>query len=73
MKLTTNTMTLAVKDKGGYYYAGMNKWENQLRKAKLYSSPYYAQEIVNSSRFTSRHPYMVMVRIEECGLYYPNN
>ena len=65
MRSNRDSMALVVKDKDGYYYAGMNKWENQLRKAKFYSSNYYANEIVISSRFKSRHPYIVQVRLIE--------
>lgn len=65
-------MSLAIKDKDGYYYAGLNVWDRQLRKAKLYNSVHYAKEIRDSARFAHRRPYIVEVRIEECGIYYCN-
>lgn len=53
----------AVKDENGFYWCGYNKWENQIRKAKLFHSLKYANEIV--IRYQNKNPITVKVRIME--------
>lgn len=55
--------TFVVKDKNGFYFCGYNKWDNQIRKAKMYHSNKYAKEIVE--RFSEREPFLVRVIIME--------
>ena len=54
---------IAVKSKDGCYYCGPGKWEDQLRKAQLYSSEHYAKEVMK--RFEHLCPEMVCVYISE--------
>lgn len=56
---------LAVKDSNGYYFIGNNKWDKQLRKAKLYHSYKYAKEIVEDIRFIEHDTFIVRVDIIE--------
>lgn len=53
----------AVKDENGFYWCGYNEWENQIRKAKLFHSLKYANEIV--VRYHNKNPIIVKVRIME--------
>ena len=53
----------AVKDENGFYWCGYNKWENQIRKAKLFHSLKYANEVV--IRYQNKNPITVKVRITE--------
>lgn len=65
----TDDFAFAVKDREGYYFIGFNKWDKQLRKAKLYHSYKYAKEIRDDVRFIERDTFIVRVRItelEEC-------
>ena len=57
----------AVKDRDGYYFIGYNKWDNQLRKAKLYHSYKYAKETCDDVRFIERDTFIVRVQIFENG------
>ena len=61
----TRDRVLAVKDKDGNYYTGYNKWDKQLRKAKLYHSYKYAKEMVDDIRFIEHEAFMVSVDIIE--------
>ena len=65
----TDDFAYAVKDRDGYYFIGFNKWDKQLRKAKLYHSYNYAKETRDDVRFIERDTFIVRVRIwelEEC-------
>ena len=65
----TDDFAFAVKDREGYYFIGLNKWDKQLRKAKLYHSYKYAKETRDDVRFIERDTFIVRVRItelEEC-------
>lgn len=61
----TNDVAFAVKDRDGYYFIGYNKWDKQLRKAKLYHSYKYATETRDDVRFKERDTFIVKVRITE--------
>lgn len=54
-----------IKDKNGYYFTGYDKWDIQLRKAKIYHSYNWAQEIQMKKCYLDREPYIVKVKIEE--------
>lgn len=41
--------------KSDAYFIGYNKWDSQLRKAKIYHSPKYAKDTANDSRFKDRN------------------
>ena len=58
-------LVFAVKDRNGFYYTGMNKWDKQLRKATLYRQYKYAKEMRDDQRFIERDTYIVRVRIME--------
>ena len=65
-----NDFAYAIKDKNGFYYIGYNyighnQWDKQLRKAKLYHSIFYANQIKEDNRFISRELSIVKVFIEE--------
>ena len=60
----TKDIAYAVKSKNGLYYAGFNKWEDQIRKAKLYHQTRYAQEIIDDRRFVEHEA--TIVKIEIC-------
>lgn len=65
----TDDFVFAIKDREGYYFIGFNKWDKQLRKAKLYHSYKYAKETRDDVRFIERDTFIVRVRItelEEC-------
>lgn len=63
----------AVKDRKGYYFIGYNKWDKQLRKAKLYHSYKYAKETCDDIRFIKRDTFIVRIDIYEvCELNYDN-
>ncbi|MSS07118.1 hypothetical protein FYJ38_00495 [Clostridium sp. WB02_MRS01] len=57
----------AVKDREGYYFIGYNKWDKQLRKAKLYHSYKFAKETCDDVRFIERETFIVRVQICENG------
>lgn len=38
---------LVIKDEKDNYYCGLNKWDKQLRKAKIYHSERYAKEYMD--------------------------
>ncbi|WP_395546861.1 MULTISPECIES: hypothetical protein [unclassified Lacrimispora] len=57
----------AVKDREGYYFIGYNKWDKQLRKAKLYHSYKYAKETCDDVRFIARDTFIVRVGVFENG------
>ena len=61
-----------VKDrKTNEYFIGYNKWNTQLRKAKLYHSYEYAKQTRDDIRFIERDTCIVKVKIwEECELDY---
>ena len=61
---STKDIAYAVKSKNGLYYAGFNKWEEQIRKAKLYHQTRYAQEIIDDRRFSKYEA--TIVKIEIC-------
>ena len=50
-----NDFAYAIKDKNGFYYIGYNQWGKQLRKAKLYHSIFYANQIKEDNRFISKN------------------
>ena len=60
-----NDFAYAIKDKNGFYYIGCNQWDKQLRKAKLYHSIFYANQIKEDNRFISKGLSIVKVSIEE--------
>ena len=45
-----NDFAYAIKDKNGFYYIGYNQWDKQLRKAKLYHSIFYANQIKEDNK-----------------------
>ena len=53
------------KDKDGYYFIGYNKWDKQLRKAKLYNDYEWAKKIRDDIRFIERETFIVRVEIRE--------
>lgn len=53
----------AVKFNDGSYWIGRNKWDKQLRKAKLFHSLKYANEVIE--RFPQHNPKIVKVEIRE--------
>ena len=55
----------AVKDKDGCYFIGYNKWDKQLRKAKLYNDYEWAKKIRDDIRFIERETFIVRVEIRE--------
>ena len=69
----TTDFAFAVKDREGYYFIGFNKWDKQLRKAKLYHSYNYAKETRDDVRFANRDTFIVRIKIEELGEYNPDN
>ena len=54
-----------VKDTNGFYYIGYGQFDNQLRKAKIYHSTRFAQEIVDDSRFKNKNLTIIPVIIKE--------
>ena len=51
------------------YYAGYNKWSNQLRKAKIYHDFKYAVKIRDDTRFVERDCRVFRIcifELEEC-------
>jgi hypothetical protein len=64
---TIRDNTFAVKDRDGFYFIGYNKWDKQIRKAKLYHSYKYAKETCDDIRFIERDTYIVRVDICEIG------
>lgn len=62
-----------MKDKGivikdistNEYYCGMNEWNIQLRKAKIYHSKKYANKMMDDTRFRNRNKILVNVEIKE--------
>lgn len=60
-----NDFAYAVKDKNGFYYIGYNQWDKQLRKAQLYHSIFYANQIKENNKIISREPFIVKVTIKE--------
>lgn len=55
-----------VKDsQSNEYFCGMNIWDKQLRKAKIYHWERYAKEITNDTRFKRRKLIIVPVTIME--------
>lgn len=68
MERIRDNRCFAVKDnKTGEYFIGYNKWDKQLRKAKLYHSYKFAKEIYNDVRFIERETVIVRVDIYEAG------
>lgn len=55
----------AVKDDDGYYWCGMNHWDNQLRKALFYNSLKYASAILKDKRFKDRNMKIITVELHE--------
>ena len=65
-----NDFAYAIKDKNGFYYIGYNQWgynqwDKQLRKAKLYHSIFYANQVKEDNKFINREPFIVKVTIDE--------
>lgn len=54
-----------IKDSGGFYWCGMNHWDKQLRKAKLYTSKKWATEVKSDSRFKNMELNIIAVEINE--------
>ena len=61
----TNDISYAIKDGIGHYFIGYGKWDKQLRKAKLYHSYKFAEEIRDDARFADRNAKIVKVKIVE--------
>lgn len=53
----------AVKLNDGSYWIGYNQWDKQIRKAKLFVSIKYANEVVK--RYQEQNPKIVKVEIRE--------
>ena len=58
-----NDFFFAVKSNDGSYWTGYNQWDKQIRKAKLFVSVKYANEVVK--RYQERNPKIVKVEIRE--------
>lgn len=58
-----NDFFFAVKSNDGSYWTGYNQWDKQIRKAKLFVSMKYANEVVK--RYQDRDPEIVKVEIRE--------
>lgn len=67
MKNNIRSQVFAVKDKDDHYFIGYNKWDKQLRKAKLYTSYKHANEIVEDIRFIEHECYLIRVDIVDLG------
>lgn len=67
MKENNRSQVFAIKDKNDHYYIGYNKWDKQLRKAKLYTSYKHAQQIVDDVRFIEHESYLVKIDIVDLG------
>ena len=67
MNRNNDDFVYAVKDNDGYYFIGYNRWDKQIRKARLYRSYKYAKETMEDTRFIARGTFMVRVRITEIG------
>lgn len=65
MDKNTDDIVFAVKDRKGYYYAGYDQWEKQVRKAKLYISYNYAKAARDNIKFIEHDTFIVRVRIME--------
>lgn len=56
----------AIKDtESNLYFVGFGQFDKQLRKAKLYTSERYANEVINDKRFKDRNLTLVKVMISE--------
>ena len=58
-----NDFFFAVKSNDGSYWTGYNQWDKQIRKAKLFVSMKYANEVVK--RYQEYNPKIVKVEIRE--------
>lgn len=62
-----------VKDINGCYYNGIGRsdlaWENQLRKAKIYTSPKMAMNVCNQIYNLERQAKLMVVELTELGEY----
>jgi hypothetical protein len=68
MNNETKDTVFAVKDRNtNEYFCGYNKWNKQLRKARLYHSWKYAKETYDDVRWIERDTYIVRVNISEIG------
>ena len=56
---------IGIKDKDGYYFCGLNTWDTQIRKAKLYHSMSYANDVINDLRYKDRKAFTVKIEIKE--------
>lgn len=50
------------------YYCGLNTWDKQLRKAKIYHSVKYANDVINDDKFSNRTMHIAKVEIKEVDL-----
>jgi len=71
-KMNKDNNCFAVKSKNGLYFCGYNKWDSQLRKAKLYHWYSMAEEIAQDNRFIQYKPYIVHVTIIEDNIIDSN-
>ena len=56
----------AIKDiESNLYFVGFGQFDKQLRRAKLYTSERYANEVINDKRFKDRNLTLVKVMISE--------
>ena len=58
-----NDFFFAVKSNDGSYWTGYNQWDKHIRKAKLFVSIKYANEVVK--RYQKLTPKIVKVEIRE--------
>lgn len=58
-----NNFFFAVKSNDGSYWTGYNQWDKQIRKAKLFVSMKYANEVVK--RYQKLNPKIVKIEIRE--------
>ena len=56
---------IGIKDKYGCYFCGLNTWDPQIRKAKLYHSINYANDVINDPRYKNREAFTVKIEIKE--------
>ena len=44
------------------YFIGFNKWDKQLRKAKIYHSIKYANDVINDSEYKNLKIVKILIR-----------
>lgn len=65
-------LCFAIKNEFGQYYCGLNTWDKQWRKAKLYHSYKYAVAVRDDVRWAADATHIVRIRITDEGEYNPD-